>query len=149
MKNTQDKTKLSHRAGHTKPTSATLTRLFLAGLSLSTLGLAAGAAPLQTLPATADAAITRVLAAHSQSGWVGVVVRTSTPISAAQETQMAALGADIVRRLPIIRSVAVRVPSRRLAQLAALPFVSRSMAASRRPTSLQSAQVSQTRRRRP
>ena len=37
---------------------------------------------------------------------------------------MTALGADIVRRLPIIKSVAVRVPQRSLAKLAALPFTS-------------------------
>ena len=37
---------------------------------------------------------------------------------------MTALGADIVRRLPIIGSVAVRVPQRSLAKLAALPFAS-------------------------
>lgn len=124
MKNTQSKIEIARCAGQVTRTSAALTGLFLAGLSLSTLGLAAGAASAATIPATADAAITHALAAHAQTGWVGVIVRTSAPLTASEEAQMTALGADIVRRLPIIRSVAVRVPQQRLAQLARLPFAS-------------------------
>ena len=125
MKNTQDKTEfshcteLSHRTIRSKRIPAALTSLFLTSLSLAALAPA-----VQATPATADAAITHALTSKSQTGWIGVIVHTATPLTPAQESQMTALGADIVRRLPIIRSVAVRVPQRSLARLAALPFAS-------------------------
>ena len=126
MKNKQDKNKtsLSHTAGRSWRTPAALTGLFLAGLSLTGFAQAAGAAPaappLQG-PKT-DAVIAQALTVSSHSGWIEVIVRTPAPLTASQEAQMTALGADIVRRLPIISSVAVRVPERHLAKLAALPF---------------------------
>ena len=40
-----------------------------------------------------------------------------------QQRQLRATGADIYRHLPIIHSVALRVPARNLGKLAALPFV--------------------------
>ena len=114
-------TRTTFRAGRAWRTPAALTGLFLAGLSLTGLVQAAGAAP--AAPKT-DTAITAALAASAKTGWIGVIVRTPAPLTAAQEAQMTALGADIVRRLPIIGSVAVRVPQRSLAKLAALPFAS-------------------------
>ena len=66
-----------------------------------------------------------VLVAHCPvAGAASVIVRTSGPVTAAQEAQMAALGADIYRRLPIVQSVALRIPNRNLERLEALPFVS-------------------------
>lgn len=125
-KNKQDKT-TTLRAGRASRTPAALTGLSLAGLSLAGLSLtgfahAAGAAPA-ALPNT-DTAISQALAAPAKTGWIGVIVRTPAPLTAGQEAQMTALGADIVRRLPIIHSVAVRVPQRHLSKLAALPFAS-------------------------
>ena len=45
-------------------------------------------------------------------------------LTAGQTAQLTALGADITRRLPLIGSVALRLPTHNLAKLAALPFVS-------------------------
>lgn len=123
-KNKQDKTRIFHRAGRASRTPAALTGLFLAGLSFAGLSLAgfaqaAGAAP--AAPKT-DTAISQAQAAPAKTGWIGVIIRTPAPLTAGQEAQLTALGADIVRRLPIIQSVAVRVPQRNLAKLAALPF---------------------------
>ncbi len=111
------------RSGRSWRTPAALTGLFLAGLSSTGFAQAAGAAPHLQGP-KADAVIAQALAAKSHTGWIGVIVRTPAPLTASQEAQMTALGADIVRRLPIISSVAVRVPQRSLATLAALPFAS-------------------------
>ena len=44
-------------------------------------------------------------------------------LDARRLARMGALGADVYRRLPIIHSVALRVPTRNLGRLAALPFV--------------------------
>ncbi len=106
------------RPGRAWRTPAALTGLFLAGLSLTSFAQAAPAAP------KTDAALAQALAGKTRTGWVSVIFKTSTPLTASQEAQMTALGADIVRRLPIISSVAVRVPQRSLAKLAALPFAS-------------------------
>ncbi|WP_309721181.1 S8 family peptidase, partial [Armatimonas sp.] len=64
-------------------------------------------------------------ASPSRKGWSAVIVKTEGVPTAAQEAAIAALGGDIYRHLPIINSLAVRIPNRRLKQLAALPFVSR------------------------
>ncbi len=90
-------------------------------LPLAALPLLALAAPNSAAP-KADAALSQALRAKTQTGWAAVILKTTAPLSPAQEAQMTALGADIIRRLPIIQSVAVRVPQRNLARLAALPF---------------------------
>ncbi|WP_309721144.1 S8 family peptidase, partial [Armatimonas sp.] len=64
-------------------------------------------------------------ASPSRKGWSAVIVKTEGVPTAAQEAAIAALGGDIYRHLPIINSLAVRIPNRRLKELAALPFVSR------------------------
>ena len=85
---------------------------------------AALAAPHPAAPAAkSDQAVARTLAQKPASGWSSVILRTAGALTAAQEARLTALGADITRRLPIIGSVVVRVPSRRLAEVAALPFV--------------------------
>ncbi len=58
-------------------------------------------------------------------GWTAVILRLEGIPTRAEEARIAALGGDIYRHLPIIQSLAVRIPSRNLAKLAALPFVSR------------------------
>ena len=124
MKNNSRQDNASHAHSRSAGrTPAALTKRFVAGLSLAALSLAAGAAPAApgALPKT-DTALSAAMAAKTQTGSIGVILRTAAPLSAAQEAQMAALGAGIVRRLPIIQSVAVRLPERNLAKLAALPF---------------------------
>lgn len=58
-------------------------------------------------------------------GWSSVIVRSSKGISPQERQQLLALGGDIYRSLPLIHSVALRIPTRKLAPLAALPFVER------------------------
>jgi len=97
---------------------------FLAGLTLPLAG-AALAAPTQHAPATAtsDLFVARTLAQKPTSGWSSVILKTTGALTPAQEARVRSLGGDITRRLPIIGSVAVRVPSRNLKAVAALPFV--------------------------
>lgn len=54
-----------------------------------------------------------------------MIVRASQGVGAAEEAQLTALGADIYRHLPLVRSVALRLPARKLKTLRALPFVER------------------------
>ena len=101
----------------------TRTGLLAGGLlAASLLTGAAHAAPADAL-FSADAVVARQMAATPHSGWSSVIVKTDGTLTPAQETRLTALGADITRRLPFIQSVAVRVPVRNLAKLAALPFV--------------------------
>jgi len=52
-----------------------------------------------------------------------VIVRLDGDLTPEREAQLRSLGAQISQRLPIIHSVALRLPARCLARLAALPFV--------------------------
>ena len=103
--------------------------VLLAGLTsslvTSILTGAAQAAPTVNAPASAkaDLFVARTLAAKPASGWSSVILKTAGTLTPAQETSLRALGVDITRRLPIIQSVAVRVPARSLGRVAALPFV--------------------------
>ena len=97
----------------------------MAGLTASLVAamLAGAAQAAPTLPASSDQAVARTLAGKPASGWASVILKTKAPLTAAQEAQLGSLGADITRRLPLIQSVAMRVPARRLSAVAALPFV--------------------------
>jgi serine protease AprX len=59
------------------------------------------------------------------SGWASVIVRSPQGVSTTEEAQLKALGADIYRHLPLVHSVALRIPARRLTALSALAFVER------------------------
>ncbi|MGI4787713.1 MAG: S8 family peptidase, partial [Janthinobacterium lividum] len=113
----QDKTK---KHIHLPPGHTWRLPVLLAGLSFAALPLTAQASPASV--SKTDAPITQALNTNTQTGWVSVIFKTASPLTSAQESQMSALGADIVRRLPIIGSVTVRVPAHNLAKLAALPF---------------------------
>ena len=98
-------------------------------VSLLTMGLAATlslcspAAHAQILANKADAFLTHAAQTPARQGWTSVIVRAADPLTEEQQRQLRATGADIYRHLPIIHSVALRVPTRHLSQLAALPFV--------------------------
>ncbi len=62
---------------------------------------------------------------HPSTGWSSVIVKLSGADTPRRETQFRAIGMDIYRHLPVVGSIAARVPSRNLARLAALPFVER------------------------
>ena len=80
--------------------------------------------PTKTIQAKTDQALGRTLSAARQTGWTAAIVKTTGPITAAQQATLTNLGADITRHLPIIQSVSLRVPTHNLERLAALPFVS-------------------------
>ena len=85
----------------------------LAGLVATMLAGAASAAP----SATGDHAVTRLLTSKAASGWSSIILKTAGTLTPAQEARLRTTGAVITRRLPLIGSVAVRVPIRRLAQV--------------------------------
>jgi serine protease AprX len=56
-------------------------------------------------------------------GFTSVIIKIAGDLTPAREQQLRALGGDIYRYLPLIQAVALRVPTRWLPRLAALPFV--------------------------
>jgi serine protease AprX len=70
-----------------------------------------------------DAQIGQRLSAKSAHGSCAVIAKVDGDLSAQQQAQLTALGADITRHLSFIHSVALTLPARNLSKLAALPFV--------------------------
>ena len=96
----------------------------LLGLAAALAALAPSAAHAAPAPqAKCDTPLHGVLSAAPRSGWSSVIARLDGGLTPAREAQLHGLQADVQRRLPLISSVALRVPSRNLARLAALPFV--------------------------
>ncbi len=106
-------TKISIRTSHR------LAAGLLAGAAL-VAGVAAQAAPDTS---KTDRPLGQILASHRTSGFSSVIARTHGPLTPVQQAQLTALGADVTARLPIIHSLALRLPTRNLGRLAALPFV--------------------------
>ena len=83
-----------------------------------------GAAHADAQPqAKCDTPLRHVLAAAPKAGWSSVIAHLDGELTSARQSQLSVLKADVQRHLPLIQSVALRVPTRRLAALAALPFV--------------------------
>ena len=102
--------------------------MYKKSLGIAALGTMALSLPLaaQAAPSgKADLQIQKQLASPTQTGWSAVIVRTESAPTARQEARLRALGGDLYRRLTIIDSLALRIPNRNLAKLAALPFVKR------------------------
>jgi serine protease AprX len=59
----------------------------------------------------------------SQHGWTSVIARLNGPLTNADSAHLKSLNATIVQRIPMIQSVALRLPSRSMAKLAAMPFI--------------------------
>jgi serine protease AprX len=95
-----------------------------AALCAAGAGLAAGAGA-DPLAAKCDRFLTAGAAGHPTRGWTQVIARLDGRLTSSREAQLKSLGADTYRRLPLIHSVALSIPARNLAKLAALPFVSR------------------------
>src|SRR5262245_46786208 len=77
------------------------------------------ARPLASIISRCDTVIAAKIASlESQgtpvAGWTSVILRMDGALTKEREKQLAALTADIYKRLPIIESVAVRVPTRNL-----------------------------------
>jgi serine protease AprX len=102
--------------------------LTLTGLTLlSSLALLSGGAQAQTALSKADSFLQPSLlhASKKTTGWISVVVKFTGKLSSQQSKQLKALQADTYRNLDFIGSAGVRVPTRNLKALAALPFVER------------------------
>ena len=99
--------------------------LFLALLLGSSLTTSAFAQKQVATKADAFLAPKLSAARPSTTGWTSVILKVDGALTPEREAQLSALGGDITRRLAFIGSVSLRVPSRNLAKLAALPFVAR------------------------
>ncbi len=95
--------------------------------SLLTLGLGAGvlsrgadASAARACSTKYDRFLERQAQSPSASGWTSVIAKISGPLTPRQEKQ---LHGYVYRHLPLIDSVALRIPLKRLGELAALPFV--------------------------
>jgi serine protease AprX len=73
----------------------------------------------------ADRFLLQKAAARPVAGWSGVLVRLHGKLTPQQKAQLKTSGAYVYRHLPLIESLAIRVPNRHLSRLAALPFVKR------------------------
>ncbi len=60
-----------------------------------------------------------------QTGWTSVIAKVDGELTTGKKAELRRLGADIYRSLPIVRSVAMRIPSRNLRKLAELSFITR------------------------
>ncbi len=92
------------------------------GLLLASQASSADTAPKNASPKT-DAALTRALTDKAAAGWISVIAHLDGPLTDTRQKQLAALKADVTRRLPIIQAVTLQLPRRNLTHLAALPFV--------------------------
>jgi serine protease AprX len=98
---------------------ATILSLSLSLASVSPLWAGTGSHKSDHFPA-------RMVTTASKSGWTSVIVQGKNgSFTDAQKKRITALGGDIVRNLPFIDSVAVRIPSRNTEKLTTLPFVRR------------------------
>ena len=86
------------------------------------LGGVAQAAPTTPLPKS-DGFLRQTLAAQPARGWQSVIAQWNGPLTPPRWRSLQALQVITYRPLPLIHADALRVPSRNLARLAALPFV--------------------------
>ncbi len=106
--------------GKTEMKKTTLTLLLGGSLALTGSAFAQDASK-------ADAFLAPKLSAarSSATGWTSVILKIDGVLTREREARLTALGGDITRRLPIIGSVSLRIPTRNLGKLSALPFVMR------------------------
>jgi serine protease AprX len=95
-------------------------------LLLGAIGIAR--ADTDPLAAKTDAFLSKELRSRKTKGHISLILRSGGGISAAEEAALVRLGADVYRHLPIVDSVALRLPRRKLRAVLALPFVSRASA---------------------
>lgn len=93
--------------------------VLLASLAM-TPNYAAAAHPY--LNAKCDPPVASQLASGHTIGWASVIVKLDGPLTAGENSKLSSLKVDIYRHLPLIESVAMRVPVRNLSTLASLPF---------------------------
>lgn len=89
---------------------------------IAALGMLALMAHASAKTSTADAFVQRAAKMHA-GGKLNVIVSATTDFGADQHKDLAKLGAFVYRQLPLIKAVAVRVPTKNLRQLMALPYV--------------------------
>ena len=101
-------------------------RALMTGMLAGSLMAAAGSpARTDAFSDKSDAFLIRQTESKNQSGWTSVIVQFAGAPGSADMAEIKALGGDVFRRLPIIRSAALRIPSKNLRKLAALVSVKR------------------------
>lgn len=96
-------------------------RYLLAAVVLVNLGTNANS---NGITSKCDSPIAQKLSSLPKSGWTSVILKLDK-LTPDRDHKLNALGCDIYRRLPIIRSVAARIPNRNLPKVVALSFVQR------------------------
>ncbi len=107
--------RLQHRSSDRSPLY-----LWLFVCAMIALGATPGHAASPS--ASMDGAVAQAIAAHPRSG-VAVIARLGRPLTPSRRAALRSLGAVLKADLPLIHSVALRVPARNLPRLAVLPFI--------------------------
>nr|CAA9290318.1 hypothetical protein AVDCRST_MAG63-4302 [uncultured Armatimonadetes bacterium] len=103
------------------------TSAWMAFLLLALAGSAVSVARADALDDKSDRFLSRKMAARPVSGWSSVILwlGDGRQLTSKQREQIRSLGGYVYRHLPVVDSVAARVPNRNVSRLAALPFVRR------------------------
>lgn len=93
--------------------------------ALLLFGAALCASPLQADPllGKGDSILSKKASLGFKTGWASVIVKIDGEITSARKAEIQSLHCDIYRNLPIVRSVALKIPNRNLSLLAKLPYV--------------------------
>ncbi|MBC8066539.1 MAG: S8 family peptidase [Chlorobia bacterium] len=78
-----------------------------------------------SLDSKVDASVRNQLKQNKRTGWTSVILKLANGLQPEHKQAFCELETDLYRRIKFINSVAVRVPNRNLAKVAALPFVER------------------------
>ena len=70
-----------------------------------------------------DSFLKQAILRSDKRGWTSVIARIEGDLTGDNKKKLIALHADIVRRLPIISSLTIRVPTKNLKALCNLPFI--------------------------
>src|SRR2546421_6897625 len=97
--------------------------LALISFLVGSLFVSHSAARADAVQTKSDMYLRKISVSSRSTGWMAVIVRLKGGLDAVTSDSLAAVDADIYRRLPIIHSVAVRVPTRNLNKLAALAMI--------------------------
>lgn len=97
-------------------------RVGASSLAVAFAAISFAAFPAAVSASTTDSFVQKALS-RPTSARVNVILKTSRPLSKAEEATIGRLGGYVYRHLPIIQSAAVSVPSKSLKRLVALSFV--------------------------
>ena len=79
--------------------------------------------PAHSNPAKSDQFLTQTLSQKAAHGWSSIIIQWNGARTPARLRRLRTLGASADKPLPLIQADALRLPSKNLARLAALPFI--------------------------